>query len=193
MQKTTRKIDPRELIPATRPKLPFDKYPIPAAPILGNTEIAIAAPVPQFPTAAVNFVLPTTRIKPRGIIYVYDMVIEHQDAAVLLVGSSFERQAPEDLVPWTIYNHHQLPGVAMPLVITFGTPLPFPFGADAIYQYTPTLRLGFTAVGAAAKPVAVNLNWVFYESDIPLGAAFGLAGAGGFARAGTYKRFEVSE
>lgn len=189
-----RKIDPRELIPETRPKRRFEQGPIPPAPLVGNTQIDFAAGGVAQVSSVVNFVLPTTRVKPRGIVFVYDLVIEHSDPALRLVNVQLSRQAPEDVVPLKIFGHQTAAGLTLPHILNFATPLPFPLGGDAIYNYTPSVTIAFSAAGAAFSVAVANFNWIFYEWDAALGrgAAPALGGIGA-AMAGTYKRFDVSE
>lgn len=189
-----RAIDLRELIPETRPKRRFEQGPIPAAPLVGNTQIDFAAGGVAQVSSDIAFVLPTTRVKPRGVVFVYDLTVEHSDAAERLTNVAFSRQAPEDPVPLKIFGHQTAPGLTLPYILNFATPLPFPLGGDAIYNYTPRITLAFSAAGAAFSVAVLNLNWVFYEWDAALGnqSAPALGGIGA-AIAGTYKRFEVSE
>lgn len=189
------KIDPRELIPATRPRRSFQHGPIPAAPLVGNTKIDFQAGGVAQVTSPIDFILPTTRVRPRGIVFVYDLTVEHSDPVPRLASVQLTRQAPEDAAAFAIFRHQTAPGIVLPYILNFATPLPFPLGGDAIYNYTPTVILGFSAAGAAFSVAVLNLNWVFYEWDAALGAGSAPALGGiGAALGGTYNRFvqEVS-
>lgn len=190
----SRKIDPRELIPETRPKRRFEQGPIPPAPLLGCTQLDLAMAGVSGVGAFVKFELPTSRVKPRGIVFVYDISLDHTDAGTTLNFIGLSRQAPEDASPITIFQHQHSPGIALPQVVTMATPLPFPLGGDAIYNYTPLLSLGFSALGTPGATAFAALNWIFYEWDAALGrGAMPALGGIGAALAGTYKRFDVSE